>query len=600
MARLRLPQVDPKAALAPISLPNVTVATDDPVSAVQAQIYSNITSRIDTMRASVEKMALKQGETTGLAQGAASATELLELAKLTGKPITAADLPGDPSSFSVIEQAAYRGGLAVVTSQFAVDGRKAITEAALAASQDPNVSPGAFAMRLNNIVKDRTDALRSISPGEAAKLSATLSIVANSTGVSQARSFFTQQKSLRKAKAIANVSVFQNDIMAIISGYRIEPGEPSLQEKIDTELIQLEHHLITEGVPDNIAATKLKAVRAAIVDQKIGVIKAYARNHAADPTSGIFGVILQLQSKTGKVADRNIQAIFKSLDVVGKNKLIDALRTEHNAEINFHRANEDGIAKRAEKTVFNLTQTFLENLESDRPKALAAIVSMRKLDPEQAAKLQERYNEGPKPDTVNNPVVREYVERMRYKEESVTHLQELILNDPELSAGERAELAVKLATFQDTKFERALRIARADIGIDPGLVRSLGPAATPERRRLLAVYEKLHGKMERGMLDPGFDPVLFVDIELPKIEIQETRFLLGVAQKAIRTRIQGIPGWEQFDLTTIAGLEALNAALKGYKKNKAFNLKQLNRAQFKITDAKEHLEALAALGVGGQ
>jgi hypothetical protein len=312
----RLPQIDPKATIAPISLPNVTVAKDDPVSAVQSQFYSNLTSRLDALGTSVNRMALKQGEAAGLARGAAaaSAADLLETAKQTGKPITAADLPGDPSSISVIEQAAYKGGLAVVTSQFAVDGRRAIQAAALKASQDPNMTPGAFNMILNNIVKERTEALGNISPVEAAKLNATLSIAALSTGTTLARSFFTQQKSLRKAAAIASVSVFQNDIMADIAGYQKTPGEPSLEKTIDAQLDQLESHLTNEGVPANTVAIQLKAVRAAIVEQKISVIHEWAEtgDYTDDP-------LLAYRKLAGGKAESRIQDIYKSLSSSGRN-----------------------------------------------------------------------------------------------------------------------------------------------------------------------------------------------------------------------------------------------------------------------------------------
>jgi len=601
----RLPQIDPKATIAPISLPNVTVAKDDPVSAVQSQFYSNLTSRIETMRTSVNRMALKQGEAAGLAQGAASATELLEMSRLTGKPITTADLPGDPSSISVIEQAAYKGGLAVVTSQFAVDGRRAITAAALKASQDPNMTPGAFDMILNDIVKERTEALSNISPVEAAKLGATLSIVANSTGVSQARSFFTQQKSLRKAAAIASVSVFQDDIKAIISGYQIRPGEPSLKKVIDGELVQLEHYLINEGVPANTVATKLKAVRAAIVGQKIAIIKNYARDHTYDPIGGIHGVIQQLQGKKGRVADDNIQAVFESLDVVGKNKLIDDLRTEHNAIINLEVARENNIAKVRETVVFELTQVFLRNLEVDRPIAKSALDSIRDIDESAAKTLDTIFNEGPRPDTENSERVRYHMMQMIDKRKSVKDLQNDIIDDDKLSSGEKLDLSTKLLVFQDTKFKKSLRIAKAKIGIDPSYVRDLGKQAAPERRRLLAIYDKLHGNMSERMLDPTFDPIKFIETELPRIEIQETKYIFGQAQKSLREQIKlsGIPEWREYDLETIDGLEALNEAIKGYKseapalqRKKGLNVRRLDRAQVKITDAIEALEALATLG----
>jgi len=592
----RLPQIDAKATIAPISLPNVTVAKDDPVSAVLAQSYSNLTSRIETMRTSVNRMALKQGEATGLARGAASATELLEMSKLTGKPITTADLPGDPSSISVIEQAAYRGGLAVVTSQFAVDGRRAIQAAALKASQDPDMTPGAFNMILNDIVKERTEALSNISPVEAAKLGATLSIVANSTGVSLARSFFTQQKSLRKAAAIASVSDFQNDIKAIISGYQITPGEPSLQKTIDAQLDQLESHLTNEGVPANTVATKLKAVRAAIVGQKIAVIKNYARDHTYDPIGGMYGVIQQLQGKKGRVADDNIQAVFESLDVVGKNKLIDDLRTEHNALINLDVARENNIIKGREKVIFELTQVFMRNLETDREVAQAALDSIRDIDADAAKPLDKIFNEGPRPDTENSEQVRHHMTQMIDKRKSVTDLQRDIIDDGKLSTGEKLDLSQKLLVFQSDKVKTAQSIAKAEIAINPVEVRRLGPNASSEQRRLLAIYDKLNAKLVRGAIDPAFDPISFIDIEIPKIEIQETKYLLGQAQKSIRRRITNIPKWEQYDLKTIPGLVALNVALKGYKGKKGFNARRLDRAQAKITDAIEALEALELLG----
>ena len=610
----RLPQINARATIAPISLPNVTVAKDDPVSAILAKQYGDMTSRLNALGASVHKMALKQGETAGLAQGAASATALIKEAEKIGEgvdSITVADLPGDPSAISIIEQSARRGALAVITSQYAVEGRKAITAAALEAAENPDMTPADFGGKLNDIVRERTAALANISPVEAAKMGATLSIVANSTGVSQARSFFIQQKNIRKAKALADIPSYEATIKAIISGHVInEDGippkgdpesieaAPSLQRKIDLELTNLRLHLHQEGVPDSVVATRVKAVKAAIVGQKIAVIKNRVRTKD-EPIVQLTGVISRLEKKK-KLDDPNIQVIVESLDVVGKNKLIDDLRSEKIAIIESHAAGERHVEKVRETETFNFTGDFLANLITNRPKAKEIIEQLKKINPEAAETLLSVYNEGEKPDTINNPRILFHRREMADQRKSVKVLYNEILVDKELSGGEKLDLVTKLKTFQEDKYATALIVAKNKISINPSAVRDKGDQASAERRRLLAIYDKLHGEIALKMQDPAFDPVLFVQEQLPIIEKSETMLLLVAEQQTMNNRMnnmgdEGMPGRDQFDLNTRPGLEALAKVLRTHKKNNTFNIEGLNRLLRHVDDAMTHVDAITRI-----
>lgn len=171
-----------------------------------------------------------------------------------------------------------------------------------------------------------------------------------------------------------------------------------------------------------------------------------------------------------------------------------------------------------------------------------------------------------------------------------------------MSAGEKLILGTELRNFQDEKFKRALAIAKREIDIEPSEVKRLGKDASSEQRRLLAIFNKFAAKMHEGMLDPSFDPIMFNEIELPKIKISETTFILDKLQRSILRRTTNIPESKNVDLDTIKGLEAFNDILKIYKSKKdskgrlEFNTRILNAAQDKITDAIEAVIALKKLG----
>jgi len=599
----RLPQINRASAIAPVSLPSVTVSTGDPLNTVLAAGYGNLATRIDSLRNTIQKAALKEGEVAGLASGVTLTTKLLDVAKLTGKPVTLEDLPGDPSSISVVEQAARKGALAVVTSRYAVEGRKAITALVLEAASDPDMSPDVFKVKLNDIVENRTNALANISPTSAVKLQSTLSIVANSAGVSQARSFYTRQQTIQKAEAIASIPVFQSNINGIIAGYRQLEGEPGLKERIDTEVEQLTNYLITQGVAPATVAASIKAVRKAIVGQKIAVIKNYVRDSTNNNIAGVYSFISQLEAPGRKVDHPNIGALFESLDDVGKNKAIDDLRTLHSNLVSMDKNNEQNIIDRRKLVIFDMSRSFFSHLDKgERGAAGKVLDQIKRIDRDVYNNLFKVWNEGSVSDTPNSPVVREYQMQMLDKREDVTDMWKAIAIDPDLSAGEKLILGTELRNFQDEKFKRALAIAKREIDIEPSEVKRLGKDASSEQRRLLAIFNKFAAKMHEGMLDPSFDPIMFNEIELPKIKISETTFILDKLQRSILRRTTNIPESKNVDLDTIKGLEAFNDILKIYKSKKdskgrlEFNTRILNAAQDKITDAIEAVIALKKLG----
>jgi len=568
------------------------VSKTSPVNEVIAASAGNLSKRLDGFAASANKMAFSQGKMTGERQGAIDASELLKQARETGEPINLSDLPGDFSSFSVVEQAARKGALKVISSNFAVEGRKAITDAALAASDDPTVSPQAFGKTLDNIVQNHTEALTALSPTEGAKLGASLSIVANSTGVSQARTFATAQKNIRKTNAIASVSTFQDNIKTIISGFVPDPdGKVTLKNIIDSELHQMESHLINEGVAGATVKQKIDATKKVLKQHRIAVIADYARTGMGNPIGGMFDTISRLQ-KGEKLDNPQMTSLAKSLDAVGRDELLTKLRSEHSGLISTLQADEGYKELGRNQTLFNQTNDFHQALKTDRALARAIVEDVKKFDWKAGKELEEIFNEGATPDTPNNPVVKQLLARMGDGRENVGALKNEIMNG-NFSINERAELFKTLKTFQGNKTKAALTIARSEIGIDPDLIRTMGKGAGPEQRRLLSIYDKFKGKLAREALNPAFDPINFVDTQLIVIAKTETEALTKTLRKSITRRLGFLlPEAESFDVTTVPGLRVLQKQLTQLQKDPS-KRRGAQRISEQISDLMDAMNDLA-------
>ena len=589
---MALPKISSVQTVAPRGSIPITVSKTSPVNEVIAASAGNLSKRLDSFAASANKIAIGQGKMTGERQGAIDAAELLEQARQTGEPISLSDLPGDFSSISVVEQAARKGALKVISSNFAVEGRKAITDAALAASANPDITPQAFGQVLDNIVSNHTEALTALSPTEGAKLGASLSIVANSTGVSQARSFATAQKNLRKTNAIANVSTFQDNLKDIIDGFVPDPdGNVTLKRVIDSELHQMESYLINEGVPGATVKQKIEATKKVLQQHRIAVVKDYARKQVGDPIGGMFATIGKLQNGD-KLDNPHMNSLAKSLDPVARDKLISELRSEHSGLISTLLADENHKELGRNQTLFNKTNDFYQALKTDRAKARAIVEDVKLFNPKAGKELEEIFNQGSTPDTPNNLAVKQLLARMGDGREKVGDLMSEI-NNGNFSINERAELFKALKTFQDSKVKAALTIARSDIGIDPDLVRAMADAAPSEQRRLLSIYDKFKGKLAREALNPAFDPVAFVDTQLAVIQRSETEQMIKDGRKSVIRRLGYLlPDAEKFDATTIPGLRLIQKQLTQLQKDRS-KRRGAQRISNQISDLMEAMNDLA-------
>jgi hypothetical protein len=594
-----LPKISSVQSVGPGGSLAITTSKSDPLNDIIAQGQANLQKRLDGFISTAFKVGAAEAKTEGATEGARNAQALLAQAKSTGQPITLDQLPGDPGSISIAKQAARKGALAVISSNFAVEGRRAITALALAAVLDPDITPQQFGQQLQDIVEANVSALAAISPAEAAKLGASLSLIANSTGVSQARTFATLQKNKRKAEAIASTPTYNDAIRTHIDNFMPREGYPTLKETIDAEVTQYENHLRNNFVAADTIANKVKTMRKNLVQHRIASIKRYAAEQGTDPVGGMFRVLSLLEKGENISKDNpHINSLVKSLKLVDRDKLVKTLRDEHSGLIGQRKAREENFVLGRGLASVNLQQDFYIALaQKDREKAQKIITQLKRFDRPTAEALEMVYNQGPISEVPNNPIVRRIEDKMGDPRKKVGEIYKEI-NEAEISQTEKSELSKKLAIFQDNKVKKALAIALADIEIDPALIVTMGKAATPEQRRLLSVYKKLKGKLYRDALNPAFDPLDFVDRELPKLIKDDAAKLVKKNMRQIIRRLpseQEAPGFGAgtFDLRTVEGLLAAQAQIKKFRRDPKQNGARLDAASALITESIEAMSELA-------
>ena len=147
----QLPQVTGTSTVKATGVPSVSISGGGQLQEVQAKGWSDLSTRMDQMSDWAFKIAGKQAEAKGLAYGAANAPtiEQIEQAKRVGKPI---EIVGNPTSFSIYEQAAYAGSMAVIEDRYEIAGRRKLTEIMADAAQDPGVDPNELLRRLDEAV----------------------------------------------------------------------------------------------------------------------------------------------------------------------------------------------------------------------------------------------------------------------------------------------------------------------------------------------------------------------------------------------------------------------------------------------------------------
>ena len=290
----------------PVTPQTVTVPLVDPALKEQAAGLGTLAQRLDQFSAVAFKEAGAKAKAAGVAYGARNAPtpEQVELAKNLGKPV---DLPGDPSSISIFEQAAYAGSLAVTETNYTAAGRRALTTAMAEAAADPNMDPATFTSKMDTIVSEYAGAMRTISPSSAAKIQATLGIVANSQVVSFSRTYVANAKKKLKDDAYVTYDGIVGGLEKIIDGHTGDGGA-SLKDIIKTEREQAESALVHGGEPQKTINVKMASFDKAVAKAKISVIQGWAQtgDYKNDPLQAYLDL-------TGGKAERRIQEIYESL-----------------------------------------------------------------------------------------------------------------------------------------------------------------------------------------------------------------------------------------------------------------------------------------------
>jgi hypothetical protein len=397
----RLPQISGTQRIAPTAVKGVSVSTESPALKVEAQGYGNLAERMAQLSNVAFKYAFTAAETKGLTYGALAAPTVnqIEAAKEAGKPITAADLVGDPGSISFYEQAARKGAVAVTEDRIESAGRRALTTAVLDAAANPNITPDDFGLTLDNIVKEYSESMELISPTSAAKVSASLALVANGQAVSFARSYATNQAKANKNLALSEVSPIIAGLKDLISGY-VPESEVPLNDILETGITILESKLTNGGVGQTQINTAIAKARTQISEYKVAVISEWASTgeNSDTPTLALARV------NEGNLPP-HIKSVWDSMDHVEKaaarkSVLSAAEASQRRIELG-HRSQvlENEQAEINIYAAFNVAMrpgegdpSQLPNLDADirYEAAQQAIADMEVFDPEKAQEMRER------------------------------------------------------------------------------------------------------------------------------------------------------------------------------------------------------------------
>ena len=391
----KLPQISGTQRIAPTSVAGVQVATDSPVSRIEIQGYSDLAARMDQLSGVAFKYAFQKAETSGLTYGALAAptAEQVEIAREVGRPITAADLPGDPNSISFYQQAARKGAVAVVEDRIESAGRRALTEAILAAASDPATTPEEFGLNLDNIVKEYSESMEAISPGSAAKVSASLALIANGQAVSFSRTYATEQAKLRKNEAISEVTPRIEIMKGIIEGYDPNSDVP-LDDLLAAQLEVLENKLVVGKVTQTQINVAIAKANKEISEYKVAVIAEWASTgeNIESPTASLH----RLDKGT---LPPHIQSLWDSMDpleITDARKAIlsagEAIQRRMELDIRRQEVENETSEIRILRIFNNALQLSLQLGEPSehRETAELQIVEMDILDPDRAQKMRER------------------------------------------------------------------------------------------------------------------------------------------------------------------------------------------------------------------
>ena len=263
----------------------------------------------------------------------------------------------------------------------------------MAAASDPATTPEEFGLNLDNIVKEYSESMEAISPGSAAKVSASLALIANGQAVSFSRTYATEQAKLRKNEAISEVTPRIEIMKGIIEGYDPNSDVP-LDDLLAAQLEVLENKLVVGKVTQTQINVAIAKANKEISEYKVAVIAEWASTgeNIESPTASLH----RLDKGT---LPPHIQSLWDSMDpleITDARKAIlsagEAIHARMELDIRRQEVENETSEIRILRIFNNALQLSLQLGEPSehRETAELQIVEMDILDPDRAQKMRER------------------------------------------------------------------------------------------------------------------------------------------------------------------------------------------------------------------
>ena len=391
----QLPQVTGTSTVKATGVPSVSISGGGQLQEVQAKGWSDLSTRMDQMSDWAFKIAGKQAEAKGLAYGAANAPtiEQIEQAKRVGKPI---EIVGNPTSFSIYEQAAYAGSMAVIEDRYEIAGRRKLTEIMADAAQDPGVDPNELLRRLDEAVGAYSENLNLISPTSAAKVESSLGVLANSQVNAFSREYIRTQANLNKNEALINAGNLITDVGTIINGH-VAPMEGT--ETADLKSIVAAHwsriHGPLLGNPA-ITAPQIEALRAAfdkeVARHMVGTVNYWAlQENPGNPGTSVQEILKHARGEESTLPP-HIREIYDSMIPADQQQVIEELAGFTKTLLANEKAIQDKEEFDNQRIIEGTVQLFTLELmkeEPNRERIQEWIGSVRLLDRAKAEELEK-------------------------------------------------------------------------------------------------------------------------------------------------------------------------------------------------------------------
>jgi len=366
----QLPQVTGTSTVKATGVPSVSISGGGQLQEAQAQGWSDLSTRMNQTSDWAFKIAGDHAKAKGLVYGAANAptVDQIEQAKRVGKPI---EIVGNPSSFSIYEQAAYAGSMAVIEDRYEIAGRRKLTEIMADAAQDPGVDPTELLRRLDEVVGGYSENLSLISPTSAAKVESSLGVLANSQVNAFSREYIRTQANLNKNETLINAGNLITDVGTIINGH-VSPVDGmdavDLKSKIAAHWSRIHGPLLGNT---SITAPQIQALRTAfdkeVARHMVGTVNNWAlQENPGNPGTSVQEILKHARGEESTLPP-HIREIYDSMIPADQQQVIEELAGFTKTLVANEKAIQDKLDRDNNLMVETAVQRFSVEMLSDEP-----------------------------------------------------------------------------------------------------------------------------------------------------------------------------------------------------------------------------------------